>query len=235
MQKICILIPIWKRERLTKALLKYYNKFQSDDIQYDIVVIGSEGEKSRAIAEELYYVETSNDLLDQKCDEGFQFCQQLNPDVVVCLGSDDFITKDYFDWSLQQINNNISMVGLLDFYIVDLPTKKIYYWKGYQQKRKGNTIGAGRFFSKEVLDKIKWSPFITNGKYLGIKKDDERAQSNIINVGGQIKSINMSDIGCRYWAVKTGNEFNPTSAFHNLVDETNTCKEQFESDVGIKL
>lgn len=234
MQKICILIPIWKREWLTKALLKYYNKFQSDDIQYDIVVIGSEGEKSREIAEGLYYVETSNDLLDQKYDEGFQFCQQFNPDVVAFVGSDDFITKDYFDWSLQQINNNISMVGLLDFYIVDLPTKKIYYWKGYVAKRKGYTI-ASRIFSKEVLDKIKWSPYITNGQYIGNQHDDERAQSNIINVGGQIKAINMNDIGCRYWAVKTGNEINKTSAFHNLVDVTDNCKQQFESDVEIKL
>ena len=265
MRKLCIIIPIWGRGWLSNHLLNYYHQFDNSRTEYMIVVVGSEGRKSERLARGLTYIERGNEPLDRKYDEGFLYCKQFNPDAVTLVGSDDFITQNYFEWSLDQIARGTHYVGILDFFLADIRSNQIHYWGGYSQAasnswtgaEKGNTIGAARVFSKFILDKIEWAPFVTEGKgHFHWHQDDEgyaddqRAENKIESAISklptptsppplQIKTTmeNVGENGCRYWAVKTGEEINPTTSFflepENLVNTT--TREQFSlffSDTG---
>ena len=233
---MCILVPIWKRNWLTQHLLSYYHLFESDNIRYRVVVVGSEGDISRKVARGLDYVEAENHPLDKKYDEGFKFCQQFNPDAVVLVGSDDFITKNYFEWAMNSINFGYDMVAFLDFYLADIVSKKVWYWGGYDGKRDGQSIGAGRVFSKNILDKMNWMPFYLNGEYKHYHEDDERSETRVKKNDGKVLTLNMASIGARYWAVKTGFEMNPIDAFKtNLVEIMENTKILFNQDIGIPL
>ena len=146
MRKLCMVIPVWGREWLTNHLLNYYYQFNDSQTEYIIVVVGSEGIKSKKLARGIEYLETDNNPLDKKYDKGFQYCRQFNPDAVTLIGSDDFITQNYFEWSLDEIEHGADYAGLLDFYLTDIKSNQIHYWKGYGGERGGDTVGAGRVF-----------------------------------------------------------------------------------------
>lgn len=234
-----VVLPVWKRQHIAKLALKWYE--QQD---CEIVVVGSEGLESRSLAIGHHYVEAENYPLDAKYDAGFLYCQQFEPDAVTLIGSDDFITEDYFEWAKEQIMlDGCDITGFLDFYIASMPHKRIYYWGGYtrskliDEDRTGDSIGAGRVYSKRALDSVGWKPFLTNGEYLDTFQDDERAINNFKTP--KCRFINMANIGCRYWALKTNDEINTTKAFFdnydNLVNVTEFTKRLFENDLGLKI
>lgn len=234
MKSVYIVVPIWGRKHLANHLLTYYHSFNSSSIQFRVVVVGSEKHVSRSVARGLMYVETENLPLDRKYDVGFQACRQFEPDAVALVGSDDFITMDYFEWAMKQIESGCGMTGFYDFYIADWIGRRILYWGGYKGERQGQSIGAGRVFSRKALEAMEWKPFITDGSYFNMSKDDERAESKVIQSGFEVNCINMANIGCRYWAVKTGNEVNHVSAFKDTIDLTsNYMKKLFYQDVDI--
>lgn len=233
-----VVLPIWKRQPSVSMALRWYEQQRCE-----IVVVGSEGEVSRSLANGHHYVEVSNYPLDAKYDAGFAYCKQFNPDVVTIIGSDDFITEDYFHWAREQIFYGYDIVGFLDFYIASIEHQKIYYWGGYAQNklvnenRTGESIAAGRVFSKKALDSVNWRPYLTNGEYFDTYQDDERAMRNFGNL--KHRFINMANIGCRYWAVKVGEELNNTQAFldgyDNIVDVTPYTKRLLQRDLGINI
>ena len=226
-----VVVPIWKREATTKLVLDWYEK-----IDCDVLVVGSEGEKSRRMSQGPY-LEAPNYPLDAKYDLGISHCRMYDPDAVALVGSDDFITGDYFEWAMSQI--------ALGFYLTDLVNEKVFYWSGYTgtdktsgMHRLGDAIGAGRVYSKAILDRLDWKPFGGEGQYEHMSKDDERSEKLIRDAGGKVKTINMANIGCRYWAVKTGDEINPPEAFHrayDLVDVTQFTQEIMQLDLRVKI
>lgn len=224
-----VVIPIWGRRHISQQAIDWY-KSQG----HEIVVVGSEGEISKSLAHDVFYVEAPNHPLDAKFDIGIEFCKRFAPDMVSLVGSDDFITADYFRWAKTKIRSGFDLVGFLDFYLTDFKLNKIYYWGGYNGKRRGESIGAGRIFSKKILDAVEWKPFLTDGRYHHILKDDERAIQNIQSkIECKSIFINMANIGCRYWAVKTGNEINKTTAFldqYHMVEVTEYTKRLFQFD-----
>ena len=232
-----VVLPIWKRQHIANLALSWYERQNCE-----IVVVGSEGHISRSFARDHHYVEAANHPLDAKYDVGIAYCEQFNPDAVSLVGCDDFITEDYFEWAMERISyDGYDVTGFLDFYIADLSDWRIYYWGGYtrskliNEDRTGDSIGAGRVFSKKALQSVNWRPFLTKGKYQHMYQDDERAIANMPNA--QCRFINMANIGCRYWAVKNGDEINGTQAFldnyDNLVNVTEYTKRLFKQDLGL--
>jgi hypothetical protein len=250
MRKLCIIIPIWGRDWLTNHLLNYYYQFDDSRTEYMIVVVGSEGKKSERLARGLTYINRGNEPLDRKYDEGFLYCKQFNPDAVTLIGSDDFITQNYFEWALDHVKRGTHYVGLKDFHLVDTGSNQIHYWEGYSNtvpSRKNDSIGAGRIYSEFLLNKINWQPFIVEGKgHFHWHGDDERAENKIIDALKSsyqawqplkiITKMKNAD-NCRYWAVKTGEEINPSSNFflnrQSLYNATTReIFSQFFSDTG---
>lgn|GEM_PF-5722603 len=252
-------MPIWKREWLTQHLLSYYHSFESVGIKYRILVLGSEGRRSKKTARGLEYLETDgrntehiiipdgNDTehcpLDKKYDDGFAYSQRFDPDMVALVGGDDFITKNYFEYASERISSGDDMVGILDCYLSDIVSNKLWYWPGYEGERKGDSIGAGRIYSKKILQEMKWKPFIEES-YQSYNYDDERSENKVRNISGNIHTINMSNIGCRYWNVKANNSINKIEGFiwedhvctipsENVTELPEHTRQLFYEDLGL--
>lgn len=216
MPKLCLVIPMWQRHTLTNHVLTYYHALEVPGVETVVVAVGSEGVVSKRLARGLEYVEASNRPIDAKYDAGFQHCQSLNPDAVCLIGSDDVFTEPYFSWALTQLAGGTDLVGLLDLHLVDLAHRQVWYWGGYQGERAGEPIASGRMYSRGLLDALGWSPYRDAAGYYDRHQDDERSLAHVIAVGGRVQTARMANLGCMFWAIKTGSEWNPMSAFRRV-------------------
>ena len=234
MDKLCLVVPVWKRQTLTNHLLSWYHALDIPGVTVTVVVVGSEGAVSRRLARGLEYVEASNDLIDRKYDVGIAYAQQFNPDAVCLVGSDDFLTAPYFAWALQQVRAEADLVGLVDLYLVDLPLQRVLYWGGYTGERRGEPIASGRVYARRILDVIDWKPYWASEGYYHMLRDDERSLTRVVQAGGRIRAVNMAHVGCQFWALKTGREWNPVTSFESqypLVEVTPHSWELMERTV----
>lgn len=217
--KLCLVVPIWRRPSLTALCLDWYRRLRVPGVAIEIVVVGSEGNASRQLAAAAgggcHYIEASNELLDRKYDVGFQRAASLRPDAVALVGSDDFLSAEYFAWATAVIAAGVDLAGMLDFYLVDVAGRRILRWAGYQGERRGEPLGAGRVFSRRILDAVDWRPHWGAAGYEGSSHDDERCLARVRDAGGRIETVRMD--GFHFWAVKSEAEdpppLNPMRAF----------------------
>jgi len=236
MKTLAIVIPVWQRPGLTRHCLRWYRGLGIPGAETRVLAVGSEGDVSARLAADAgcEYFDTSNELLDRKYDRGLRHAGRFNPDAVALVGSDDFLSADYFDWALRQLAGGADLVGVLDFHMVDVARRRVLHWPGYAGPRAGEPIGAGRVFSQRILDRVAWHPHRGRDGHAGYVRDDERCLERIRAAGGRIRVARVADVGCRYWAVKTGEEMNPVSAFENawtVQDVTRTAWPRFASDL----
>jgi hypothetical protein len=147
---IALITTIWKRHELTEIVFKYYKEIAK---KYDLILIaaGSEGEESRKAAKGWKYIEVDNYPLTYKHNALLSEARNYNPDGVILIGSDDLIAKEQFDLYFSFTPDESKYIGFSSCYFYDTEEKQMRYFKGY-----GQTIGAGRYFSKKVLDKCDW-------------------------------------------------------------------------------
>jgi len=76
------------------------------------------------------------------------------------LGSDDIVNNKFFEMVVSGAIG-YDMYGVLDCYIYEVKSKTLAYWPGYNNQRKGETLGMGRILSRNLLEKLKWQPWIS--------------------------------------------------------------------------
>ncbi|GAH74084.1 unnamed protein product, partial [marine sediment metagenome] len=156
--KAVFLFTMWGRHRLNDFVFNYYNQMRkklSGYMDVTLLVVGSEGDKSREIAEKngFEYLEYSNFPLNRKHNAGSVYAKKFNPDILIALNSDSLFSIDYF----KGINLEPKVVkGILDFYFFNLRTKTLGYWSGYETGKRGEPIGTGRQFGRDVLEISNW-------------------------------------------------------------------------------
>lgn len=186
--RLALVIAIWKRHDLERIVLDNF-KSQSEKFGFEIIVAGSEGETSKELATGLHYIEVLNYPVSNKHNALLSKAKELKVDGVVLMGSDDIVNDGFWKHIYSLSPNEKEVVGFKDIYFYDNFDKKLGYWKGYESRNQ--TIGAGRFFSKEVLDKMGWKLW---DKHLNSGLDSNcslRLKSKLIKE----KSIKMSDVG----------------------------------------
>jgi len=204
-----------------------------EHINIIVLAVGSEGEKSRKLAESygLEYFEYKNLPIDEKFDAGIFESQKYNPDYVTLVGHDDMITGSYFDRAISYLSNGADCIGLLDCYIVDYERHRMHHWSGYpdysigwfrkgNQTRHGEAIAAGKVFGKNILHKMQWTPFDSNKSFAEDISDDERSVDKLNSYNALVKNIRMADCNCDYWNVKEGTVLNPIKVFYDVYPET---------------
>lgn len=230
MPTLAIVIPFYGRYELTRRVFRHYQALsrQCPGIRIQLLAMGSEGEASRNLAgsEAVDYFETANEPLDAKFESGIQLTRRFQPDAVTLVGSDDMISAEYFNRAMRLIvSGEADVTGLLDCFLVDLPTGETFYWPGYAhdsvghyrdgpRSREGESLGAGRMASRSILERIDWSPYrawerVPGGPF----NDNETFLDNLRECGARIVDWRMADAGCRYWNVKTEDNFNPVQNF----------------------
>lgn len=150
--KLAIAFCLWKRSELERIVIDYYKGLQRK-YDFDIVVVGSEGSKSRSIAHGCIYHEYPNFPISDKHNYMMQQCKDY--DAVIGIGSDDLIELKLFDYYLSLPLNNSSYYGFPDVYYWQPKNNIVSYWNGF-------FMGAGRLYPKQVLEKMNYTLWTDN-------------------------------------------------------------------------
>ena len=163
-ERVCILTTIWKRRELTSAFLAHINflKEELPEFHIDCLVVGSEGDETRqmVISSGNQYLEHPNLPLSEKWDAGLKFSENFDPDAVIILGSDDFISPETIRELVGRISRGWLMTGLMDMHVLDSKSNQLFHWNGYSVSaphRMWETIGLGRCLSRKLLEKVDFS------------------------------------------------------------------------------
>lgn len=149
MKKLALCFCIWKRHQLERIIIEYYLSL-SKRFNFDIVVCGSESEKSAQIAKECVYIEYSNEYVSNKHNALIKSLKGKGYDAAILIGSDDLIEPKLFDYyqSLEHLKN--TYYGFPDVYYWQPKQNRLAYWFG-------NFMGAGRYFPIEVIEKMNYN------------------------------------------------------------------------------
>lgn len=152
------------------------------DLPIEIVVVGSEGKISEDIAKSCRYVEAPNIPLTNKMNAAFQACKDYEG--VILLGSDDLMSKEMLNYYVGLPSDLPHVLSLNDIYFYRQDKKKLYYFHG-------RTHGAGRYYSKAVLEKINYNPY----SGFAVKGLDTNSRITLQGKGIGLKHISMADTG----------------------------------------
>lgn len=161
--KIVLLMALWKRYEITERVLDYYYRLilnMQEVVDIKILCVGSEGIKSRKLPEKFKfsYLEVENYPLSQKWNAGVRSLTDYDFDGLVTIGSDDIINENIIMRYIKAVDRAELFLGFLDINFL-INFSEVIYWPGYNIKanssnadnRLGETIGAGRFYSKYLL------------------------------------------------------------------------------------
>lgn len=110
------------------------------------------------------YIIHKNKPISDKWNYGLQFARNVDFSHLVITGSDDVFSADLWDWYKTL---DVQYAGLLDIYFMNYPNVKIKYCDGFRANRQGEPHGAGRAFTREVLESVNWQLW-DNGLDIGL-------------------------------------------------------------------
>ena len=183
--KIVLGTAIWGRDELTRIVLSYYKEL-SRYYDLELIAIGSEGDVSRSIAYDCGwdYIEHLNYPLTDK----FNMLSRIagdydNMDAFMLIGSDDLVNRHVFNHYFKTYNRDTQhMLGFEKCYFYDACLNKLYDFNGYKIMN-GSSIGAGRIFSRSVLEKADYQLWIPSDKNRGLD----------INCSKRLKELNIPE------------------------------------------
>ena len=162
--------------------------------------------------------------LGEKWLRGLDFARRQLPDAILLASSSVWYTSGYIQSMLPYLEE-YDYVGLEDMYAVDFrkTEKKLLYWGGYYNRRKGQSLGAGRLLSRRILDKVDWNicnPNLNSQFDFSVNKTLAKAGAKPYAVG--MNHEKMLKISC--WKWKQLNSFfhlaqNPNAKFMDNPDE----------------
>lgn len=211
--KTVITCAMWKRPALTNYVFQYYSRLQNTlmpEIDLRLIAVGSEGDKSRLIAERngFSYIEYDNAPRNRKLNAVIREAKKHDPDILIPIGSDDIISADYFRNIEPQSD---TLVGLRDLYFLEFNTKKLGYWSGYKGGREGESVGPGRCFSRGILERCDWQPWSQDEELMsGI---DASCRRKMFSLGIKMEAFKMEELGCFAVDIKKENNLWSWNAF----------------------
>jgi glycosyltransferase involved in cell wall biosynthesis len=194
-KKIAIITTMWKRHDITKFVFEYYQKLiirLNDQIHIKMFVAGSENEISRKISTEfgVEYIEVPNFPLTHKHESVLNLAKKWNPDGVILIGSDDILSDGIFlHYNEYLKTKNTDPAGFTDAYFMWVDA--IGYWSGYNNHRKGESIGGGRLYTKSCLEKLNWSLWGDKSENKGL---DRIVTNKLIKNNLRVNTFSLLDI-----------------------------------------
>ncbi len=226
---VTLITAVWKRHELTDLVLNRFRSIKNeiaDNINLELIAVGSEGTASRQLCEKhgFTYIEQDNMPLNRKYNAASRLAKTFNPDAVYRIDSDDWITSSAITDSLKMIDEGHSAVGLLDLYFMDLVSFKLGRWPGYgflnhanrwwAWKNKGKTVGVGRCFSRKLMDELDWEIWdqdLELSKWL-----DTNCDERLKKRGHKIKGFTMQQLQTFAMDIKGSGENITSETFSQL-------------------
>lgn len=197
---ILIATPVWKRPRIFEFWAE-----RMKPLGCDILVVGSEGEQSRQLAQKhgFFYIEKPNIPFGAKLNaRSAYFLNNLQYTHLLLVGSDDILCPRAF----RLIQKNIyqyDIVSWMDCYYYEWETGRIAYMAGFKGGRKGEPMAPGRCLSRRVVEHIgpeMWSS--------GLKRyPDGNLWKKLRRYGNQL-ILSCKKEGCAILDVKSATNLN---------------------------
>ncbi len=144
--KILILLPIWKREKITKIVLGNLKELKKEYNIEVLCVVSEQWAKIEAVRHGFKQVFVSNDDLGHKMNVGVKEALEYKWDYLMNLGSDDLINEKLFELYEPFMYDRRSMFGVTSVTFIDSETKEA------KEKDYKILIGAGRMILRSVLE-----------------------------------------------------------------------------------
>lgn len=160
--KIRIITCAYKRPEILEVFLKSFLKNKEalkDKIILSLSITGSSKEDDndcKDIFDKLtpkeHWSESDNFPLSNKWNKAIKEALKKDWDYCMISGSDDIYNEKLFLTYLQYIERGYEYIGVKDFFLFDSQTSQLKYWKGYENKRTGESTGAGRLISRKIIE-----------------------------------------------------------------------------------
>jgi hypothetical protein len=147
-KKILILLPIWKRESITKICFDNLKELQKEFNIEVLCIVSEQWAKILAFEYGFKYVNASNECLGTKMNIGVRESLKYKYDYLMNLGSDDIITKELFNCYSDYFKINYPFFGGTRLTFINSASKEIKTCD-YQV-----LIGAGRCIRRDELEKV---------------------------------------------------------------------------------
>jgi len=215
--KLGILSALWHRPELTVLFLDRLEHLKK---KFDVIplVVGTEGEfRADCGKRGILYVDHENRPLGSKWNKGMQAMKDLPVTNIMILGSDDFVSDDFIEHSLTFAEDK-DFCGCMDLYMFSANRHRSgwagFFYFAYQ----GWMVGPGRCYSRELMDKLKWSPW-------GVARNsglDGSIAKNIKNLGIKIKAgtYRIKDKGLFMVDIKTYGNISGIPGGAKLLDDS---------------
>jgi hypothetical protein len=204
-----IVTGMWKRPDIFDIFAKH-----TATLGIDVIVAGSEGKVSQRQAEKygFKYIEIENQPLATKMNATTIKAVEDGYSHVICLGSDDLISKELLNEFIRLMKKGYDFIGVLDWYFYDTTTGKASYWGGYiDRQRKGHTCGAGRVISASLLKEWNNAPWeVQHSDFL-----DNSMQGKLLKTNRHVKTFRLKDRGLFAVDVKSSTNMTPFELWPN--------------------
>ena len=144
---IMILLPIWKREKITDICLSNLKRLQGK-YKFDVLcVVSEQWAKVKAFEYGFKYIEDDNFPVGNKMNTGIEEALRFDWDYLMNLGSDDIIDERLFELYKPYIEEKRQCFGVTKVTFVNSKNKDV---KRYDYK---HLIGAGRMIRRDIVEK----------------------------------------------------------------------------------
>jgi hypothetical protein len=165
--KLLLATAIWGRAPLTRIVLDYYARMArlpGLDLQ---LLCATSRTPDTAMVRDLGWntVVVPNDPLSQKHNAMFEAAREINPDAIILTGSDDLIQEPVFRYYDKHYSADAPhFVGLKQIWFYNIDDHRALYWDGWldrlgRSRAVARTVGAGRIFSRRVLETMHYRPW----------------------------------------------------------------------------
>lgn len=133
----------------------------AQDINLDVIALISDKQNEKmAMKHALQVIKTDNKPLGKKWQTGIDLLRTMDFDYLLIVGSDDITSHKTIRLYERMIEEGgHQYIGFEDGLAMDFRTKKFRHFKGYKNHRLGESIGANRLISRELLEKIDYKVF----------------------------------------------------------------------------
>jgi hypothetical protein len=160
--KTVAVIPVKGRHPLLRYTIR--RLYEKNNVA-KVICVGDIEDKEICEQERAEFITHENNPLGKKWNAGFEAARKHNPDVVLFVGSSDWVSDNWLSFIEPFIMDaKVDLIGKPDFYLLDIAHKyRFCHWLGYGAgKREKEPIGIGRVLSKNILDKMNWKPIADN-------------------------------------------------------------------------
>ena len=208
MSKIIISTLVWKRPEIFEIWAENISNLKPKP---EVLICGSDGDQCAEICRRygFHYTTAPNKLLGRKANASVELGRNLEWDYMILTGSDDILDQKMWDY-YQSFQGEV--LGLSDYYFLNLPDMRMIYWGGYKDgRRNGEPIGACKLIRRDIIEKMDYKPFSD----VSLHPDEHHTQEWLKKNGIETTTVKVSQTGGMSFDLKSESNISKFQLWRN--------------------